>query len=74
MTQFCGDTTKSTSKRQILAIPNGIYEPLGLKSPFTVIAKILTRKLWLIKQLIGTTQFSKPCRKSRKVSSKKYIC
>ena len=39
-------TTESISKRQILAIVNGIYDPSGLISPFTVRAKILVRKLW----------------------------
>ena len=34
------------TKRQILAQVNGIFDPLGLISPFTVKAKILLRKLW----------------------------
>ena len=44
-------TTESISKRQILAIVNGIYDPLGLISPFTVRAKILMRKLWTHKTI-----------------------
>lgn len=72
-TQFYGNKTKSISKQEILAIVNGIYDSLGLISPFTVRAKILMRKLWLIKQLIGTTQFPKSSRKSGKFSSKKCI-
>ena len=43
--------TESISKRQILAIVNGIYDPLGLISPFTVRAKILMRKLWAYKTI-----------------------
>ena len=44
-------TTESISKRQILAIVNGIYDPLGLISPFTVRTKILMRKLWTQKTI-----------------------
>lgn len=34
------------SKRLILSQVNGIYDPMGLMSPFTVRAKIMLRKLW----------------------------
>ena len=34
------------TKRQILSQVNGIYDPLGLISPFKVKAKIMLRKLW----------------------------
>ena len=34
------------TKRQILTQVNGIFDPLGLLSPFIVKAKILLRKLW----------------------------
>ena len=34
------------TKRMILLQINGIYDPLGLVSPFTVRAKILMHKLW----------------------------
>lgn len=34
------------TKRQILSQVNGVYDPLGLISPFTVRAKIMLRKLW----------------------------
>ena len=44
-------TTESISKRQILAIVNGIYNPLGLISPFRVRAKIIMRKLWTHKTI-----------------------
>ena len=44
-------TTESISKRQILATVNGIYDPLGLISPFTVRAKTLMRKLWTHKTI-----------------------
>ena len=39
-------TTESISKRQILAIVNGIYDLLELIFPFTVRTKTLMRKLW----------------------------
>ena len=44
-------TAESISKRQILAIVNGIYDPLGLISPFTARAKVLMRKLWTHKTI-----------------------
>lgn len=34
------------TKRQVLSQVNGIYDPMGLISPFTVRAKIMLRKLW----------------------------
>ena len=34
------------SKRQVLSQVNGVYDPLGLISPFTVRAKMMLRKLW----------------------------
>ena len=34
------------TKRVILSQINSIYDPLGLIAPFTVVAKILLRKLW----------------------------
>ena len=43
--------TEYISKRQILAIVNGIYDPLGLISPFTVKAKILMRRIWAHKTI-----------------------
>ena len=41
------------TKRQILSQINGIYDPLGLVSPFTVRAKILMRKLWAEQKDLG---------------------
>lgn len=35
------------TKRMVLSQINGIYDPLGLATPFTVRAKMLMRKLWL---------------------------
>ncbi|XP_057294660.1 uncharacterized protein LOC130623195 [Hydractinia symbiolongicarpus] len=34
------------TRREILSVVNGIYDPLGLLSPYTVQAKIMMRKLW----------------------------
>lgn len=34
------------TKRMVLSQVNGIYDPMGLVSPFTVRAKIMLRKLW----------------------------
>lgn len=34
------------TKRQVLFQVNGVYDPLGLISPFTVRAKMMLRKLW----------------------------
>ena len=34
------------AKRLILSQVNGIFDPMGLSSPFTVKAKILMRRLW----------------------------
>ena len=34
------------TKRQVLSQVNGVYDPMGLISPFTVRAKIMLRKLW----------------------------
>lgn len=34
------------TKRMVLSQVNGIYDPMGLATPFTVKAKILMRKLW----------------------------
>ena len=34
------------AKRQILSQVNGVYDPLGLISPFTVRAKMMLRKLF----------------------------
>ena len=36
----------SLSKRKIMSIINGLYDPMGLGVPFTVTGKILMRKLW----------------------------
>ena len=36
----------SLSKRKVLSIINGLYDPMGLVVPFTVTGKILMRKLW----------------------------
>ena len=41
------------SKRVALSIVNGIYDPLGLATPFTVRGKILLRKLTAIEPKIG---------------------
>lgn len=35
------------TKRMVLSQINGIYDPLGLATPFTVRAKMLMRKLWI---------------------------
>ena len=39
---------KSLTKRLILSQVNGIFDPLGLLSPFIIRAKILLRKLWTL--------------------------
>ena len=39
------------TKRKILSQVNGIYDPLGLVAPFIVKAKIMLRKLWMIKDI-----------------------
>ena len=36
------------TKRNILSYVNSIYDPLGLLSPFTVKAKIILRKIWVL--------------------------
>ena len=41
------------TKRQILAQINGIYDPLGLLSPFVIKGKILLRELWARHGKIG---------------------
>ena len=35
------------TKRKILSTVNGIYDPLGLLTPYTIRAKIILRKLWV---------------------------
>ena len=39
-------TNTVITKRFILSVVNGIYDPLGLLTPFTIRAKILLRKIW----------------------------
>ena len=41
------------TKRQVLAQVNGIFDPLGLLSPFTVKAKILLRRIWRQDKKLG---------------------
>ena len=41
------------TKRQVLSQVNGVYDPMGLMSPFTVRAKILLRKLWGQEKKLG---------------------
>ena len=38
--------SSSLTKRFILSLVNGIYDPIGLLSPYTVRGKIMLRKLW----------------------------
>ena len=35
------------SKRSVLSTVNSIYDPLGLLTPITILAKILMRKMWV---------------------------
>ena len=37
---------QTLTKRQVLSQVNGVYDPMGLVSPFTIRAKIMLRKLW----------------------------
>ena len=53
LTQLPAAIPEKLTKRQILSQVNGIYEPLGLISPFTVKAKIMLRKLWAQDQKFG---------------------
>ena len=41
------------TKHMILSQVNGIYDPMGLASPFTVKAKILMRRLWASEMKLG---------------------
>ena len=45
---FKGQGSEVLTKRLVLAHVNRIYDPLGLISPFTIKAKILSRKLWTV--------------------------
>ena len=47
------DIDLSLNKRKALSIVNGIYDPIGLITPFTVRGKILLRKLAGIENKIG---------------------
>ena len=53
LTQLPAAIPEKLTKRQILSQVNGIYDPLGLISPFTVKAKIMLRKLWAQDQKFG---------------------
>ena len=41
------NNTAITTKRQLLSRVNGVFDPLGLISPFLVRAKIMLKRLWL---------------------------
>jgi hypothetical protein len=41
------------TKRMVLSQLNSIYDPFGLASPFTIVAKILMRKLWATDVNVG---------------------
>ena len=45
--QLSTNMTVRLTKRMILSQVNGIFDPLGLASPFTIKAKMLMRKLWM---------------------------
>jgi len=46
-------TVKHWTKRLILKASASIYDPLGLISPFTIIARVLLQRLWMKKSTIG---------------------
>lgn len=46
-TDVAGSAPDRLSKRIILSKINGLYDPLGLSSAFTIRAKILWRNLWM---------------------------
>jgi len=46
-------TVKHWTKRLILKASASIYDPLGLISPFTIIARVLLQRLWMKKTTIG---------------------
>ena len=64
--------TKLISKRQILAIVNGICDLLGLIPQFRVRAKIFMRQLWDHKTIKWDNPISEALY-SGKISSKKCI-
>ena len=41
-----GNIPECITKRMVLSKVNSIYDSLGLLSPFTIMAKILLKKLW----------------------------
>ena len=44
-----GDEKKMVTKRMILSVVNGIYDPLGSLTPLIIKAKVLLKKLWCCK-------------------------
>ena len=38
--------SKKVTKRIVLSVVNGVYDPLGLLAPYIIRAKILLRKIW----------------------------
>ena len=38
--------SEKVTKRIVLSVVNGVYDPLGLLAPYIIRAKILLRKIW----------------------------
>ena len=47
------ECTKQLTKRKVLAQVNGIFDPIGLLTPFSVKSKVLMRKLWTDESKLG---------------------
>ena len=46
LTEISNNLPSTMTKRQILSQVNGVFDPVGLLSPFIVRAKIMMRRLW----------------------------